>query len=200
MSRVPFRYAFECVIDSAPNSFDVGTINVHGGRKCIFFCLQLYFYLRVLRIHKYINLWHSPPFIYAHIRTTSEPWIDDEYATECDGTFESLAESRIIVQSQPFAKPMHQVSFTFYTRCGRHVASHFVNETLSICQHLHKHSLCNNFSKCFIVFLISLSKLFDFYFALKSSKTKVNLEKLHHTLNFDRPSIGPIISSSLLFV
>lgn len=50
-----------------------------------------------------------------------------------------------------------------------------------------------------LFFKFAFRNLFDDNFALESSQTKVNLEKLQHTLNFDRPSIGSITSSSPLF-
>lgn len=134
-----------------------------GERRCIL--LNTFFSWLRINIHRNA-LFDSPPFVYAHIRASSEPRINDEYATKCDGTFESFAECWIIVQSQPFAEPMHQVSFAFHTWCGYHGASRLMGNVCRTRAHSHTtFEICVSFSvqffRCCAEFSNSL--LFGFF-------------------------------------
>lgn len=134
--------------------------------KAISFFTTHSYWLRI-NIHRYA-LFYSPPFVYAHVRASSEPRIDDEYATKCDGTFESLTERWIIVQSQSFAEPMHQVSFAFHTWCGYHVASRLMGNACRMRALTHHFwNLCHFFVQIFRC-CIEFQRSFLFGFFLTS--------------------------------
>ena len=63
--------------------------------------------------YMYYNIMYSPPFIDTNISTSSEPWIQNKYATEGGSSSETFPQRRIIVKSETFAKPMDRVFSTF---------------------------------------------------------------------------------------